>query len=69
MNKMAKYVRSSRRMANQIVLGFGNKAKRQQPSGSPKAVAGRNTYRRCQRINMVATVDVIAFKTLYILFL
>lgn len=53
---------------NQIGLGFGNKAKRPQPSVCKKAVVGRNTYRRCQRINMVAMVDVIAFKILDILF-
>lgn len=53
---------------NPIGLGFGNQAKRQQPSVCQKAVVGRNTYRSCQRINMVVLVDVIAFKILDILF-
>lgn len=49
-------------------LGFGNNAKRQQPNVIKKAVVGRNTQRRCQKINMVATVVVTASKTPGVLF-
>lgn len=44
---------------NQPGLGFGSKAKRQQPSVIKKTVVGKNPLRRCQRINMVATVGLI----------